>query len=96
MVSNGSLKGFPGATHEETNDPLSYMTEWSADCMIPAATEKSIHAGNAEKINVKAIFEGANGPTTYKAEQILTGRGIVCAPTCLSTVVVSPAPTSNG
>lgn len=68
MVQNGTLKGFPGAVDEETKDPLSFMTKYSADCMIPAATEKSIHAGNAEKINVKAIFEGANGPTTYKAE----------------------------
>ena len=36
--------------------------------MIPAATEKSLHQGNAEAIAVKAIFEGANGPTTYAAE----------------------------
>jgi len=39
-----------------------------ADCMIPAATEKSLHMGNAELVQVKAIFEGANGPTTYAAE----------------------------
>ena len=83
MVTNGTLKGFPGATHEELKDPQSYMTEFSADCLIPAATEKSIHNGNAEKINVRAIFEGANGPTTFKAEQILTRRGIVCAPDML-------------
>lgn len=83
MVTNGTLKGFPGATEEETKDPLSYMTKFSADCMIPAATEKSIHNGNAASINVRAIFEGANGPTTFKAEQILTKRGIVCAPDML-------------
>jgi len=67
MVEKGSLIGFPDAK-EETKNPLEFMTKFSADCMIPAATEKSIHAGNAEKINVKAIFEGANGPTTFKAE----------------------------
>jgi len=83
MTENGSLKGFPGAVEETTSEPLSFMTKFSADCMIPAATEKSIHAGNAEDINVKAIFEGANGPTTYKAEQILTRRGIVAAPDML-------------
>ena len=38
--------------------------------MIPAATEKSLHAGNADDIRVKAIFEGANGPTTFKADRI--------------------------
>lgn len=51
--------------------------------MIPAATEKSIHNGNAKDIKVKAIFEGANGPTTFKAEQILSERGIVAAPDML-------------
>ena len=51
--------------------------------MIPAATEKSLHMGNAELIMVKAIFEGANGPTTYAAEQIFLRRGIVCAPDML-------------
>ena len=38
--------------------------------MIPAAVEKSLHAGNANDVKVKAIFEGANGPTTFKAAQI--------------------------
>jgi len=45
--------------------------------------EKSLHKGNAGKINAKAIFEGANGPTTYAAEQIFIERGIVCAPDLL-------------
>lgn len=47
MVKNGSLKGFPGATEENLDDPQSFMTK-AADCLIPAATEKSLHAGNAE------------------------------------------------
>merc|ERR1712119_154899 len=51
--------------------------------MIPAATEKSLHAGNAEDVKVKAIFEGANGPTTYKAEQVFVKKGIVAAPDML-------------
>lgn len=51
--------------------------------MVPAATEKSIHIVNAEKIQCKAIFEGANGPTTFKAEEHLMSRGIVVAPDLL-------------
>mmetsp|Transcript_34300 Transcript_34300/g.45175 ORF Transcript_34300/g.45175 Transcript_34300/m.45175 type:complete len:160 (-) Transcript_34300:120-599(-) len=51
--------------------------------MIPAAIEKSLHRGNADHVQVKAIFEGANGPTTHAAEQIFLRRGIVCAPDML-------------
>jgi glutamate dehydrogenase (NAD(P)+) len=39
--------------------------------------------GNADKIKVKAIFEGANGPTTFAAEQIFIKKGIICAPDLL-------------
>jgi len=52
---------------EEKKDPNSFMLK-EADFLIPAAVEKSLHKGNASKIQVKAIFEGANGPTTYAAE----------------------------
>jgi glutamate dehydrogenase (NAD(P)+) len=69
MTANGTLKGFPGAAETEIANPLSFL-EKQADYLIPAAVEKSLHLGNASKINVKAIFEGANGPTTYAAEQI--------------------------
>lgn len=51
--------------------------------MIPAAVEKSLHKGNAHDIKVKAIFEGANGPTTFAAEQIFNERNIVCCPDML-------------
>jgi len=67
MVKNGTLKGFPDATEETLKDPSSFM-EKACDCLIPAATEKSIHRENAGKLNCKAIFEGANGPTTYAAQ----------------------------
>lgn len=45
--------------------------EEEVDYIIPAATEKSIHKGNCEKLKCKAIFEGANGPTTFAAEEYL-------------------------
>ena len=82
MIKHGSLGGYPKATENTTQDPNSYL-EKKADCMIPAAVEKSLHAGNADKIKVRAIFEGANGPTTFRAEQILQAKGIVCAPDML-------------
>jgi glutamate dehydrogenase (NAD(P)+) len=53
------------------------------DGLIPAATEKSIHNGNVDSLDCKAVFEGANGPTTYSAEASLFARGIVVAPDML-------------
>lgn len=82
MVENGSLAGFPGATEENLDDPLSFMQK-PCDGLIPAATEKSIHKGNVDSINCKAVFEGANGPTTYAAEMSLFERGIIVAPDML-------------
>jgi len=67
MRENGTLNGFPGATETELNDPEEFL-EKEADYLIPAAVEKSLHKGNAHDIKVKAIFEGANGPTTFAAE----------------------------
>lgn len=82
MKANGSLKGFPGATEETVENPEEFL-EKPCDYLIPAAVEKSLHKGNAHKINAKAIFEGANGPTTFAAEQIFNQRGIVCCPDML-------------
>lgn len=82
LTKNHTLKGYPGAKETELENPLEFL-EKQADCLIPAAVEKSLHAGNAEKIKVKAIFEGANGPTTYKAEQVFAKKGIIAAPDML-------------
>jgi len=51
--------------------------------MIPAAVEKSLHKKNADNIKVRAIMEGANGPTTFAAEQIFLKKGIINAPDML-------------
>jgi len=82
MVANGTLDGYPGATEQNIVDPLSFMSK-KCDGLIPAATEKSIHNGNVDSLDCKAVFEGANGPTTYSAEANLTARGIVVAPDML-------------
>lgn len=82
-ANNGALKGFPGAEETEINNPLSYL-EKEVEYLIPAATEKSIHKVNAPLIQCRAIFEGANGPTTFAADEILLKRGIVCSPDLLT------------
>ena len=48
--------------------------------MIPAALENQITAANADKIRAKIVIEGANGPTTPEADDILTQNGITVVP----------------
>ena len=84
MIGNNfSLKGYKGADSIEEKDPLSYFDKEVQYC-IPAANEKSIHKDNANILKCKAIFEGANGPTTFAAEEILLNKGIVISPDILT------------
>jgi len=67
---------------------------WSvpADVAIPAALEGTLNAAAAQRIAVRTVVEGANGPTTPEAEDILAQRGIVVVPDILANaggVVVS-------
>jgi len=62
------------------------------DVLIPAAMENQLNAGNAGYIQAKVIVEGANGPTTVEADDILKSRGITLVPDILANaggVVVS-------
>lgn len=62
------------------------------DVLIPAAMENQIHQKNASLIKAKVIVEGANGPTTPEADEILEKRGIDVIPDILANaggVVVS-------
>ncbi len=62
------------------------------DVLIPAALENQIHQKNAEKIKSKIIVEGANGPTTPEADDILQKRKVQVVPDILANaggVVVS-------
>lgn len=67
------------------NDPLSFM-EKECDILIPAAVERSIHKDNAPKLKCKVVVEGANGPTTFMAEEMLIERGITVVPDMLINV----------
>ncbi|MEO0137848.1 MAG: Glu/Leu/Phe/Val dehydrogenase [candidate division WOR-3 bacterium] len=63
-----------------------------ADILIPAALENQIRVDNAEKIKTQAIIEGANGPTTPEADDILEKKGIYVVPDILANsggVIVS-------
>lgn len=78
----GTFEGFSGAESIEIDNPTSYM-EKKCDFLLPAATEKSINRGNADRLQCKAVIEGANGPTTFAAEEILLKKGIVVCPDLL-------------
>lgn len=78
--NNRSLEGFPDA------DPISNkdLLELECDVLIPAAKEDQISRENAHKIKTKIIAEGANGPVTANADQILEEKGIMVIPDILA------------
>jgi glutamate dehydrogenase (NAD(P)+) len=54
------------------------------DILVPAALENQIHADNAPDVRARFVVEGANGPTTTAADQILFERGIPVLPDILA------------
>jgi glutamate dehydrogenase (NAD(P)+) len=88
IAESGSVVGFPG-TEPVTNEAL---LELPCDVLVPAAVGGQIHADNADRIKASLIAEGANGPTTPEADEILRDRGVTVIPDILANaggVVVS-------
>jgi glutamate dehydrogenase (NAD(P)+) len=54
------------------------------DILIPAAVEGQINKANASEIKARLILEGANGPTTLEADEILDEKGVTVAPDILA------------
>ncbi|MFM7025053.1 MAG: Glu/Leu/Phe/Val family dehydrogenase [Limnohabitans sp.] len=72
----GSVQGFAGA------QAIASDAFWSVPCdiLVPAALEQQITATNAHQIQARLVIEGANGPTTPEADDILAGRGVLVVP----------------
>ena len=64
--------------------PKERLLEIDCDVLAPCAIENQIHSGNAGNIKARLIVEGANGPTTWDADKVLTERGIVIVPDILA------------
>jgi glutamate dehydrogenase (NAD(P)+) len=76
VAEAGTVTGFPSAD-ALTNAEL---LEQPCDVLIPAAVGSQIHQGNAARIRAHVIAEGANGPTTPEADQVLRERGVTVIP----------------
>ncbi|VFR56002.1 NAD-specific glutamate dehydrogenase; NADP-specific glutamate dehydrogenase [plant metagenome] len=76
----GGVGGFEGGEAMATEDFWGVET----DFLIPAALEGQITSKNADRIRARFVVEGANGPTTPEADDILTDKGITVVPDVLA------------
>ena len=76
VAETGGVAGFAGSSVLANDD------FWAVPCeiLIPAALESQITADNADKITAKLVIEGANGPTTPEADDILQANGVMVLP----------------
>jgi glutamate dehydrogenase/leucine dehydrogenase len=78
--NKGSLDGYGGAEKISNENLLTLPV----DLLVPAATEDVITSTNAPNIKAKLIVEGANGPTSSKADNIINEKGIMVVPDILA------------
>jgi len=79
-ADTGTTLEFPGA------DAISSAELITAECdiLIPAATENVITSANAGQVKARILCEGANGPTTVAADEILAANGVFVVPDILA------------
>ena len=78
---HGTVADYPRAKGRLSNDELKVL---DVDILIPAALEHSIDAEIAKEIKAKVVVEGANGPLTKEADDILNERGVLVVPDILA------------
>jgi glutamate dehydrogenase (NAD(P)+) len=77
---NRFLEGYPDADHMGGDEVFSLPV----DVLVPAAVQNVIRADNADSIQAKIILEGANGPTTIEADDMLRARDVLMVPDVLA------------
>jgi glutamate dehydrogenase/leucine dehydrogenase len=79
-ANKGSLEGFAGGEKIAGNELLTLKV----DILVPAAMEDVITVLNADRIEAKLIVEGANGPTSARADDIINNKGAMVVPDILA------------
>ncbi|MHB8259241.1 MAG: Glu/Leu/Phe/Val family dehydrogenase [Bacteroidia bacterium] len=79
-ANGGVLKGFNGGVEIKADELLTAKV----DVLLPAALQNVITEGIAQRIHAKLIVEGANGPTTPEADEILKEKNIIVVPDILA------------
>ena len=77
---NGVLTDFPGADAMSNDDLLTC----DCDVLVPAAMENTVNAEVAPHVKARIVCEGANGPTTPEADEMLRENGITVLPDILA------------
>src|SRR6266700_7906484 len=75
-------KGIVGFTEAESADPAELMLT-ECEILVPSATENQITFQNADRVKCRILAEGANGPTTAAADEILAQKGVFVIPAIL-------------
>lgn len=80
LNENKTFEGYSECDHVSNEELL----EIKCDVLAPCATENQITSQNADRINCRILAEGANGPTTPKADKILYDNGVFVIPDILA------------
>jgi len=80
LEQHNTLERYPEA------EPISNheLLELDCDVLLPAATENQVTSQNAERVKCRILCEGANGPTTAAADEILERKGVFVIPDILA------------
>jgi len=79
-LEHGRLAGYPGGELITDEDLLAL----ECTILVPAALENQITAANADKVKARILAEGANGPTSPEADDILSANGVMVIPDILA------------
>jgi glutamate dehydrogenase (NAD(P)+) len=79
VEESGSMLGFENADQISNEELLALK----CDVLIAAAVENQITSRNADQVKAKIVAEGANGPTTPEADEILNAKGVFIIPDIL-------------